>query len=325
MGAICQGPAGHPGPQGRTAATAADLRRHWAGARNVLLAGECAPFAWEPPPVADIVDRLRRDDDARLRDLSPDRPDGPYYREDGFIDQFRALPLERVMEMPFGLSHFSLTNFTSRGDLFAGLWTEVMEPWQAFLARAGFTWYRCYPIVFISGAGVPGRYHMDVSHVVAWQLHGTKVFNGLLAPYRWAPLEQAVDPDWRAGMVKPADLRDGDVLSYVMPPGAVLWNQPLTPHWVDAGGPASGADGVAASLNISHGGSGSTATCRRPGRRWTATTANTRTSGSDETDVYLSQPGGLVARSENNRGIESLRSGRRHQPSALRTIPGSAR
>lgn len=259
MGAICQGPAGHPGPQGRTAATVADLRRHWAGARNVLLAGECAPFAWEPPPVADIVDRLRRDDDARLRDLSPDRPDDPYYREDGFIDQFRALPLERVMEMPFGLSHFSLTNFTSRGDLFAGLWTEVMEPWQAFLARAGFTWYRCYPIVFISGAGVPGRYHMDVSHVVAWQLHGTKVFNGLLDPYRWAPLEQAVDPDWRAGMVRPADLRDGDVLSYVMPPGAVLWNQPLTPHWVDAGGPASGAeasgaDGVAASLNISHGG-----------------------------------------------------------------------
>ena len=271
MSAICQGPGGGPGGagpggrtgrQGRTATTAADLRGVWAGARNVLLAGECAPFVWEPPPAADIVDRLRRDGDARLRDLSPDRPDGPYYREDGFIDQFRALPLERVMEMPFGLSHFKLTNFTSRGDLFAGLWTEVMEPWQAFLARAGFTWYRCYPIVFISGAGVPGRYHMDVSHVVAWQLHGAKVFNGLLDPYRWAPLERAVDPDWRAGMVKPADLRAADVLSYVMPPGAVLWNQPLTPHWVDAGsggpeaggGAGRGADGVAASLNISHGG-----------------------------------------------------------------------
>ena len=81
------------------------------------------------------------------------------------------------------------------------------------------------------------------------------MFNGLLDPYRWAPLEQAVDPDWRAGIIKPADLRDGDVLSYVMPPGAVLWNQPLTPHWVDAGiTDAGGADEVAASLNISHGG-----------------------------------------------------------------------
>ncbi len=262
MSAICQGPlaGGDPGRQRRTASTAADLRSLWAGARNALLAGECVPFAWEPPPVADVVDRLRRDDDVRLRDLSPDRPDSPYYREDGFIDDFRALPLERVMEMPFGLSHFKLTNFTSRGDLFAGLWTEVMEPWQAFLARAGFTWYRCYPIVFISGAAVPGRYHMDVSHVVAWQLHGTKVFNGLLDPYRWTPLERAVDPDWRAGMVRPEGLRAADVLSYVMPPGAVLWNQPLTPHWVDASGAdaggadASGAGEVAASINISHGG-----------------------------------------------------------------------
>ena len=254
MSAVCQGPGrggpGEVGPQGRTAATAAELRGLWAGARNALLAGECAPFAWRAPPVADIVDRLRRDDDVRLRDLSPERPDSPYYREDRFIDRFRALSLERVMETPFGLSHFALTNFTSRGDLFAGLWAEVMEPWQAFLARAGFSWHRCYPIVFISGAGVPGRYHMDVSHVVAWQLHGTKVFNGLLDPHRWAPLERAVDPDWRAGMVKPAGLGEADVLSYVMPPGAVLWNQPLTPHWVDAGD----ADQVAASLNLSHGG-----------------------------------------------------------------------
>ena len=217
-----------------TVRTAADLHRHWSGPRNVLLAGDCVPFSYEPPPVADIVDRLRRDEEVRLRDLSPERPDSPYYREDGFIDEFRALPLERVMEMPFGLSHFKLTNFTSRGDLFAGLWKDVMEPWQSFLGRAGFTWYRCYPIVFISGAHVPGRYHMDVSHVVAWQIHGTKVFNGLVDPYRWAPLERAADPEWRTGMVRPEGLTSSDVLSYAMPPGTLLWNQLLTPHWVDA-------------------------------------------------------------------------------------------
>ena len=114
MSAPCQVP-----PEGVTVRTPAELHRHWSSPRNVLLGGECVPFSYEPPPVADIVDRLRRDDDVRLRDLSPDRPDGPYYREDSFIDEFRALPLERVMEMPFGLSHFKLTNFTSRGDLFA--------------------------------------------------------------------------------------------------------------------------------------------------------------------------------------------------------------
>jgi hypothetical protein len=107
MSAPCQVP-----PEGVTVRTPAELHRHWSGPRNVMLAGECVPFSYEPPPVADIVDRLRRDDDVRLRDLSPDRPDGPYYREDSFIDEFRALPLERVMEMPFGLSHFKLTNFS---------------------------------------------------------------------------------------------------------------------------------------------------------------------------------------------------------------------
>ena len=134
-----------------------------------------------------------------------------------------------------------------------------MEPWQAFLGRAGFTWYRCYPIVFIRGAHVPGRYHMDVSHVVAWQIHGTKVFHGLLDPYRWAPLERAVDPKWREGMVRPEGLRSADVLSYPMPPGTVLWNQLLTPHWVDAGetddgDPTAPGREVAASINLSHGG-----------------------------------------------------------------------
>ena len=34
-----------------------------------------------------------------------------------------------------------------------------------------------------------------------------------------------------------------------MDPGNLLWNQILTPHWVDAS-----ADGIAISLNISHGG-----------------------------------------------------------------------
>ncbi|MDD9989106.1 MAG: hypothetical protein OXQ31_22735 [Spirochaetaceae bacterium] len=52
--------------RGVTVRTAAELHRHWSGPRNVLLAGDCVPFSYEPPPVADIVDRLRRDEEVRL-------------------------------------------------------------------------------------------------------------------------------------------------------------------------------------------------------------------------------------------------------------------
>ena len=73
-------------------------------------------------------------------------------------------------------------------------------------------------------------------------------------------------------MVKPEGLTSADVLSYAMPPGTLLWNQLLTPHWVDAvdavagetdgvdqaapadRGEVAGTSEVAASINLSHGG-----------------------------------------------------------------------
>ena len=38
------------------------------------------------------------------------------------------------------------------------------------------------------------------------------------------------------------------MISYEMQSGALLWNQLLTPHWVEA------SDEIAVSVNISHGG-----------------------------------------------------------------------
>ena len=47
----------------------------------------------------------------------------------------------------------------------------------------------------------------------------------------------------------PPDHAPDDVLSYFMEPGAMLWNQLLTPHWVEGG-----RNDIAVSVNISHGG-----------------------------------------------------------------------
>ena len=113
--------------------------------------------------------------------------------------------------------------------------------------NTGFTFERCYPIIFISGKGCATNYHMDFSHVLAWQICGTKRFCGLQDPDRWAPREVRVDykPE---GFTKPAALTESDALCYEMRPGDVLWNALLTPHWVEAGAE------VAMSINLSHGG-----------------------------------------------------------------------
>jgi hypothetical protein len=88
---------------------------------------------------------------------------------------------------------------------------------------------------------------MDFSHVLAWQIYGTKRFCGLRDPDRWAPKEARVTYA-PANFAKPAELGDDDALCYDMTPGTTLWNCLLTPHWVEA------ANEVAMSVNISHGG-----------------------------------------------------------------------
>jgi hypothetical protein len=113
------------------------------------------------------------------------------------------------------------------------------------LSSAGFTWTRCYPIIFISGPQCATNYHMDYSHVLAWQIYGTKIFTGLKDPDRWAPLETRIHSK---GVLRPEGITVDDGLTYEMTPGTVLWNTFLTPHWVEA------SDKIACSINISHGG-----------------------------------------------------------------------
>jgi hypothetical protein len=227
-----------------TVSTWNEFRDAWDGVHNFLLAGECVPFAdFEVPPLDRVVAELREDAEARI---TPGLK-GPTLRMESTADAFRALPIDRALASPFSLAHFKLSNFDRPGGVLHGIREHVLEPWQAALRDAGFTFDRCYPIVFISGPQCASNYHMDFSHVLAWQVYGTKRFCGLKSPGRWAPWRARVTYDYNR-FTRPSGIGEDDTLAYVMRPGDALWNVLLTPHWVEA------SDEPAMSINLSHGG-----------------------------------------------------------------------
>src|SRR5690606_24128687 len=95
---------------------------------------------------------------------------------------FRAMSIERALASPFALAHFKLSEFDAPGKCLHGFKERVLDRWTAALRAWGFTWTRCYPIIFISGPGCATNYHMDFSHVLACQVYGTKRFCGLRNP-----------------------------------------------------------------------------------------------------------------------------------------------
>ena len=228
----------------RIVSTWREFREVWDGVLNFLITGECVPFSFEMPPVEQVIEEIRSDPEARICPGSQ----GTSLDMTDIAEEFRRLPIEQAVDSPFQMSHFKLKNFYGPGQLFHGFEEQVMEPWRRALAAAGFTWTRCYPIIFISGPHCATNYHMDGSHVVAWQRHGTKNFSGLKDPRRWAPLESRMRYSDFAQVRRPSSITEDDVLTYELKPGDVLWNALLTPHWVEA------SDQVAYSLNLSHGG-----------------------------------------------------------------------
>src|SRR5690606_14304372 len=108
------------------------------------------------------------------------------------------------------LAHFKLQKFMGPGQLLEGFEEQVMQPWMKALHEAGFTWNRCYPILFMSGPNCATNYHMDYSHVMAWQTHGTKLFSGLKDPQRWAPLETRIHAK---GIERPEGIAEEDALT----------------------------------------------------------------------------------------------------------------
>ncbi len=231
-------------PGSRKITTRVEFQRYWGHHLNFLMGGECIPFDYEFPAVESLVEAVRSDPEARI--LSGNK--GDRADELDISEQFFALPLEEALVAPFQMSHFNLSSFYAPGEILWGFCEQVMTPWKNFLRGAGFSWRRCFPILFVSGPDSATNYHMDLSQVLAWQVYGIKTFNGFINPSKWAPLGDSVREDFRERMIRPQEIPPGEVLSFVMKPGQFLWNQLLTPHWVGAG------NQVAVSLNISHGG-----------------------------------------------------------------------
>ncbi len=228
----------------RTITSWAQFKAAWDGVHNFLMGGECVPFEFELPAIERIVEEVRQDPEARITSGRKGRT----LDFSSVAEQFRSLPIDEAMGCEFGLAHFKLANFYGAGRFLEGFEERVMQPWHRALRGQGFEWDRCYPIVFISGPGSASNYHMDFSHVVAWQRYGTKRFCGLTDPQRWAPREVRVAYDPFGGREMPEGIGPDDQVCYTMEPGDVLWNAFLTPHWVEAG------EGVAMSFNLSHGG-----------------------------------------------------------------------
>ena len=220
-----------------------EFQQRWDGVHNFLLAVACVPFAFAMPPLDRAVAELREDPQTRITPGAR----GDRLQRDNIAETFRRLPIAQALETPFALAHFELARFDAPGKFLHGFEQGVMVPWRQALTAAGFTFDRCSPIIFVSGRQCATNYHMDFSHVLAWQIYGRKRFCGLKDPDRWAPRETRVN--YQAGKIaRPAELTEADALCHDMRPDDALWNVLLTPHWVEAG------DEVALSVNISHGG-----------------------------------------------------------------------
>jgi hypothetical protein len=234
---------------------------------NFLLEDETAEaLHWTKFPSArDVIAILRKDPETRILPGRPPKDGGSIVRvldtRDGtqhlgcasseeevkFDAWFRQAPLDEALSTPFQLSHFQLSKFFAEGQFLEGFEEEVMGPWRAALDAAGFEYDRCLPYIFISGALDVGSFHHDVSHVIAWQIEGTKRFCGLRTPRTLHGPEQRRKHGQK--VVPPEGLREQDVLAKTMKPGCVLFNQLLTPHWVQ-----SPEAELAFSVNLSHGG-----------------------------------------------------------------------
>lgn len=228
----------------KTVADWSDFQTFWGGPRNFRISTQMLQLDFDFPALDQIVDEVRADEGASIKS---GRKSSKLELDQAAPDAFRQRPLAEVMESPFALAHFDIGRFDRKGGFLDGFGDQVLDRWETLLRENGYSWERCYPIIFISGRGSSTNYHMDFSHVLAWQIYGTKRFCGLVDPDRWADREARLT--YEPGQFeKPTAIREEDSLCYDMRPGDMLWNVLLTPHWVEAG------DEAAMSINISMGG-----------------------------------------------------------------------
>ena len=220
----------------------ADFLTHWNSGINFLMAGECIPFAFDFPSTDRIIEALLAN--PNMIAISGTMPDT--LEAENIADQFRKMSYDELMATPFQLTHFHLGEFDGPGQILDGFHEQVVNPWKAFLTENDFTWDRCYAIMRVSGPGTVTGYHLDISNVLFWNVRGHKFFHGVRDIDRWAPIDWAAktrNPDRH----RPENLGEDDILTIKVGDNQFVWNQLLTPHWVDA--PA-----LTFGINLSHGG-----------------------------------------------------------------------
>ena len=209
-----------------------EFRERWHDRQNFLLAGEVFPYRFDPPPLAEVIEAVRRNERSRIvTGRKADRSEATSTTSSTYQD-YRDLPLEEAVHARVQMSHFELNEFTDRGKIFSGL-KDILDRWYAALEAHGFAWSMSERAMFMSGPHSHTNYHFDSSHVLAWQVHGRKRFCFTKDPERWCDAEvRRVQADHYELMQRPADLGLDDIVEVEMKPGDVLWNVMLTPHWV---------------------------------------------------------------------------------------------
>lgn len=212
----------------------------WHQPPNFRLSSNMLRTSFAFPDALEVLERVRADPATRVTVLGS----ADTATRTARAMAFRRAPLEEVATWPFRLVHFDLRCFYD--DFLRDFQEQVMIPWRVFLARSGFTWHRCYPVLFMSTAGCSSTYHVDSSNGLVWQIHGVKTFHSFLDPQRHAPVQAAVRGEIAAEDSPPH--ADSERLSLRMEPGDLVWSHALTPHWVTA------ESALTLSMNISHGG-----------------------------------------------------------------------
>ena len=149
------------------------LQSLWSADHNFFMTGPCAPFDFNFPPVDRVIAEMRTDDMTRITAGTKSNR----RVSDDIKDRFNALPIDDAVQSPFALAHFELSRFDAPGRFLHGFKQKVLTPWRSALRDAGFTYERCYPIVFMSGIDCATNYHCDTEKDRCWSTPGSTRYN----------------------------------------------------------------------------------------------------------------------------------------------------
>jgi len=216
------------------------FKHKWSGVNNFKFKNPNHIFNFEFPEITKIIDILRKDNEVKI--FSGEKRNKLNRRINIHL---KKISLEKLCDNKFQLSHFNLNKYFKKNEFLFNFDKIVLNQWKLLLKNNGFTWDRCYPIIFISGKKSFTNYHIDYSHVLAWQIFGEKNFFSIKNQKKYISIEERI---LSKNIKVPSFLKKSDIIKHQNTPGDLLWNCFLTPHWIESG------NEIALSLNISHGG-----------------------------------------------------------------------